>query len=206
MNILLVLLTLAYPVEYMDRGDAYLAPPRHEQGSWQNTPLSYVRQAEELQLLANQGDLDAQTGLAELYERGLGVPQNFNQAIDWYRKAAGLGYEPALVKLRSLGVPAIPIPPSEPDEKILNNDGSGASANIIIRIGNTYSTRSTFGLGSPRTFIVARPGEKRFEVFHRSFKRNRGGFTHGLRFPTGMSRSGRLGKRSVSYRAPLAGG
>ncbi|WP_162901375.1 tetratricopeptide repeat protein [Breoghania sp. L-A4] len=41
--------------------------------------------------LAEQGLADAQSALAGLYDRGLGVPQNYAAAAAWYRKAADQG-------------------------------------------------------------------------------------------------------------------
>ena len=37
---------------------------------------------------AKQGDVDAQVGVAQMYENGDGVPQNYPQAVTWYKKAA----------------------------------------------------------------------------------------------------------------------
>jgi TPR repeat protein len=37
-------------------------------------------------------------------EGGLGVTRNRDQAIEWYRKAAAAGNEPAKAALKSLGV------------------------------------------------------------------------------------------------------
>jgi TPR repeat protein len=39
-----------------------------------------------------------------LWEGGLGVAADRNQAIGWYRKAATAGNEPAKAALKSLGV------------------------------------------------------------------------------------------------------
>jgi len=41
---------------------------------------------------AEQGDAYAQTGLGSLYDDGRGVPQDYNQARQWYEKAAAHGY------------------------------------------------------------------------------------------------------------------
>ena len=42
---------------------------------------------------AEQGDADAANNLAVCCERGLGVPQDLEQAVHWYRKAAEKGHE-----------------------------------------------------------------------------------------------------------------
>ncbi len=64
----------------------------------------WVRQAEMLTLRAGQGDLDAQVRLAERYERGRGVPQNYATAIGMYRAAAMRGHTGARRRLAALGV------------------------------------------------------------------------------------------------------
>lgn len=49
--------------------------------------------------LAEQGDARAQYNLAQLYRRGLGVPQDFAMAITWYRRAANQGHGDAAFAL-----------------------------------------------------------------------------------------------------------
>jgi uncharacterized protein len=41
--------------------------------------------------LAHRGDARAQTALGFMYATGRGVPQNFERAVDWYRRAADQG-------------------------------------------------------------------------------------------------------------------
>ncbi len=45
----------------------------------------------ELRKAAEQGNADAQRKLGLKHEKGNGVPQDNNQAVDWYRKAAEQG-------------------------------------------------------------------------------------------------------------------
>ena len=59
---------------------------------------------------AQGGDPDAQTNVAEIYERGLGGPPNYEAAVGWYQKAADQKYSRALFNLgtlyeQGLGVP-----------------------------------------------------------------------------------------------------
>ena len=59
---------------------------------------------------AESGDVEAQTNVGEIYERGLGVAPNFESAALWYQKAADKGYARALFNLgtlyeQGLGVP-----------------------------------------------------------------------------------------------------
>jgi TPR repeat protein len=41
--------------------------------------------------LAEQGDADAQSKLGNLYQEGTGVPQNYTEALKWFRKAVEQG-------------------------------------------------------------------------------------------------------------------
>jgi uncharacterized protein len=41
--------------------------------------------------LASHGNAHAQTVLGFMYENGRGVPQNFERAVEWYRRAAAQG-------------------------------------------------------------------------------------------------------------------
>ena len=41
--------------------------------------------------LAEAGDAEAQTDLGFMYANGLGVPQDYTEAVKWYRKAAEQG-------------------------------------------------------------------------------------------------------------------
>jgi TPR repeat protein len=41
---------------------------------------------------AEQGDRIAQCNIGVLYEAGIGVPQDFKKAANWYRKSAEQGY------------------------------------------------------------------------------------------------------------------
>jgi hypothetical protein len=51
---------------------------------------------------AQGGDPEAQTNVAEIYERGLGGPPNFEAAVMWYQKAADQKYSRALFNLGTL--------------------------------------------------------------------------------------------------------
>ena len=52
-------------------------------------PIDYLKlSAEELQPLAEQGYAEAQNNLGMMYYFGDGVPQDYQEAVKWYRKAA----------------------------------------------------------------------------------------------------------------------
>jgi TPR repeat protein len=54
---------------------------------------------EKFQWLAERGSPDAQLGLGTLYEEGKGSPRNYEEAINWYAKAAKQGLARAQVRL-----------------------------------------------------------------------------------------------------------
>jgi uncharacterized caspase-like protein len=63
--------------------------------------------------LAQEGKADAQTYVGEIFEKGLGVPPDFQAAASWYRRAAEQNYSRAAINLgslyeRGLGVPQDP--------------------------------------------------------------------------------------------------
>ena len=51
----------------------------------------YDTALELLILLADQGNAKAQNNLGLMYDEGTGVPQNYAEAVKWYRKAASQG-------------------------------------------------------------------------------------------------------------------
>jgi uncharacterized caspase-like protein len=52
--------------------------------------------------LAEQGDAPAQTYVGEIFEKGLGVPPDYDAAATWYRRAAESGYSRAAINLGNL--------------------------------------------------------------------------------------------------------
>jgi len=62
---------------------------------------------------AERGDAKSQTYVGEIYEKGLGVPPDYQEAARWYRRAAEQNYAPAALNLgvlyeNGLGVPRDP--------------------------------------------------------------------------------------------------
>ena len=55
----------------------------------------YATALREFEPLAKQGHARAQTNLGWMYDKGLGVPQNYETAVKWYTLAAEQGYAPA---------------------------------------------------------------------------------------------------------------
>jgi hypothetical protein len=52
--------------------------------------------------MADYGNAEAQHKLGEMYEEGHGTPQDFDKALEWYRKAAAQGYAPASKKVEQV--------------------------------------------------------------------------------------------------------
>jgi TPR repeat protein len=61
--------------------------------AWGETDLK------EITKLAESGDAKYQLALGFKYEQGIGVPQNYAEAIKWYRKSADQGYAKAQTRL-----------------------------------------------------------------------------------------------------------
>jgi len=62
----------------------------------------YETALKEFRPLADQGDVQAQWVLGNMYRIGQGVPQNDAEAVKWYRMAAELGYVPGQVMLGAM--------------------------------------------------------------------------------------------------------
>ena len=63
----------------------------------------YIVAAEEWYMAGSRGDVASQFRLAQLYERGLGAPQDFVEAHRWYNIAASLGHAEARKARDELG-------------------------------------------------------------------------------------------------------
>lgn len=89
--------------------------------------------------LAEAGDAHAQYNLGLLYASGKGVPQDYRQAIEWYRKAAEQGvpaaeYNLGVIYANGQGVPANP---QEASKWFLKAAQQGIP-NAVIGLGNVY--------------------------------------------------------------------
>ena len=132
--------------------------------------ISYMHMADALQLLAAQNRPEAQTQLAELYERGLGVPQNFSKAIDLYRKAALSGFEPARTKLQSLGVSVVAKSETEIIDKSKARKSSATpKMQITINVKSLDSSKPVFGVWSSQRIVLTQVHKKKRSNRHRPF-------------------------------------
>ena len=48
----------------------------------------YKTASKEFKKMAENGQVEAQRFLGQMYDKGLGVPQNYRKALSWYKKAA----------------------------------------------------------------------------------------------------------------------
>ena len=64
----------------------------------------------EIKKLAESGDVEAQFNLGLIYDQGQGVPQNYSEAVKWYRKAADQGHADAQYFLGTMYVQGQGVP------------------------------------------------------------------------------------------------
>lgn len=67
-----------------------------------NNRAEYEATAKELRKSAEEGDASAQNRLGLLYDEGVGVPQDYRQAKEWFEKAAKQGHAGAQTNLGTL--------------------------------------------------------------------------------------------------------
>lgn len=65
---------------------------------------NYATALRHLRPLADQGHPGSQHVLGMMYAKGHGVPRDPQEAIRWWRKAAGLGHDWAQIELQKLGL------------------------------------------------------------------------------------------------------
>jgi TPR repeat protein len=89
--------------------------------------------------LAEAGDAHAQYNMGLLYAAGKGVPQDYNQAVEWYRKAAEQGVPAAEYNLGVIYAngQGVPVNPPEAAKWFLKAAQQGIP-NAVIGLGNVY--------------------------------------------------------------------
>jgi TPR repeat protein len=93
LNALLVLVMIAGsadagPLEYLrDRYQDLFGPTQYEQADAAYKKGDYATAMKLWRPLADKGDNMAQWHLGVIYEQGLGVPQNYVEAVKWFRLA-----------------------------------------------------------------------------------------------------------------------
>lgn len=98
---------------------------------------------------AQSGDPAAQTMLGNLNRDGIGMPQNFSAAADWYRKAAGQGHPEANNALGVLHAEGVGV---EKDER--------AALSYLLAAANSGDAEFQFRLGSYLDTGFAELGDK----------------------------------------------
>ena len=77
----------------------------HREGVDSSAPRDDARAAVLFQLAAEQGEVHSLGWLAMMHLGGLGVPKSTDEALNVFRRAAAIGYQPAIRMLASLGQP-----------------------------------------------------------------------------------------------------
>ena len=101
---------------------------------------------------ADRGDATAQNNLGGLYHSGQGVPQNYPEAVKWYRRAADQDFPGAQYNLGMIYVNGLGVPQDYPEavkwyRKAADQRFPGAQFNL----GLMYGT----GQGLARDFVQA---------------------------------------------------
>ncbi len=105
-----------------------------------------------LKPLADQGNADAQAILGFMYYTGKGVPQNYVQAVKWYRLAADQGYARAQTNLGFMydsgqGVPRDYVQAVKWYRLAADQGNARAQTNLGVMYRN--------GQGVPRDYVLA---------------------------------------------------
>ncbi len=81
---------------------------------------------------AESGDLEAQTSVGEIYERGMGVAPDYEAAAKWYQKAADKNYARALFNLGTMYEQGLGVPQDQLKALNLYRQAWGVPADNII--------------------------------------------------------------------------
>ena len=129
------------------------------------------------QQLAHAGDIDAQFRLAQRYDTGNGVSQNYTEAFRWYRLAAEQGHVEAQLNVGLMynegqGVTQDPAAGAE----WLRRAADAGNADAQYTLGLMYY----HGNGLPRDFTMAREWYRRAAAGGSAKAMNNLGIMHGL--------------------------
>ena len=84
------------------------AGPEYQRGVKNYKPENAAQAARELKPFAEQGSAGAQFNLGSLYYQGWGLPQDYLEAVKWFRKAAEQQYVYAQVTLGTIYAEGVP--------------------------------------------------------------------------------------------------
>jgi TPR repeat protein len=107
---------------------------------------------------AEAGDAAAQTLLAEIYSRGLGVPRDLEQAADWYMKAAGQGVPEAQLQY------ALILLKGDPDEET-----KAEALELMKSAADAGNGHAEFNYA--QLLVNGRPGSQNLKDAYRYFQR-----------------------------------
>ena len=117
-----------------------------------NPCRSFAGDATDIRKLAEQGDAEAQCKLGFMYNIGRGVPQDYKEAVRWYRKAAEQGYATAQYNLGIMYDIGRRVPQDYKEAvKWYRKAAEQGYANAQYNLGIMYRT----GDGVPQNYIRA---------------------------------------------------
>ncbi len=102
--------------------------------------------------LAKQGNANAQYNLGVMYDKGRGVPQDYAEAVKWYRKAAEQGHAKAQYSLGVRYANGRGVPQDDAEavgwwRKAAEQGNAGAQYNLGVMYGK--------GQGVPQDYVLA---------------------------------------------------
>jgi TPR repeat protein len=102
--------------------------------------------------LANRGNVGAQRNLAAVYELGQGAPQDYTEAVKWYRKAAEQGDASGQSSLGAMYSNGQGVPQDDKEAvKWFRRAADQGSANGQRNLGLMYEA----GRGVPQDYVLA---------------------------------------------------
>lgn len=112
----------------------------------------YLTAARLWKLLANDGNMVAQSNLGLLYDFGWGVPQDYTEALVWYRKAAAKGSSSAQFRIGTMYFDGKGVPQNIATAfkwyQLAASQGEGRAQAVL---GDMYN----IGKGVPQDFVLS---------------------------------------------------
>ena len=101
-------------------------------------------------IVTAQGQAGAQYGIGKMYYVGQGVPQNYAEAVKWYRLAAGQGVENAYKLLATIYSDGLGVPQNYSEAAMWHSlSAEQGDTNSQLQLGGMYMT----GQGVPQDYI-----------------------------------------------------
>lgn len=91
---------------------------------------------------AQAGDAEAQTYVGEIYEKGLGLPPDYDAAAQWYRRAAEAGHSRAQIDLGHLYELGLGVPKDPTQALAWYRKASGLNAPLALDSGELQAQRA----------------------------------------------------------------